>query len=929
MGLLERDDELAAIRAVVSQGGVLVIDGGAGIGKTSLLNAACEAAADAGNEVLRARGSELESGFAFGVVLQLFERRVAEVQPDQLAALFVGAALAARPLVTGQAGEGLGDDTSFAVLHGLYWLAANLATSRPLVIAVDDAHWADPPSLRWLAYLAPRVEGLRLSLLVSLRPTERASQETPLLKVRAEAAVLQPRLLSEGAVAEIVRGVTGTAATERMSAAAWRQSGGNPFYLHELLRAGDDPGLALTRPGLGLVTQVAARIRRLDAQALHLAQALAVLGDGCQLGHAARVAELDVDTAAHLAAGLVRLEVLAGDDPPHFLHPVLREAAEASLASDEREAAHKSAARLLHAEGAPPGKVAAHLMRVRPVGDGWVPARLSEAARAALAGGAPQAAADLLGRALEEPPSLDERASVLREAARAEALAGQETACARLEEARQLVHDPRERAEIGLELAQVHANLFDRVESVDVSERALTDLGGADPELQARLKAQVVLAGLRDARRASRVLPLLEELAADQDRGAPVEAFALPRAMRALWIDGRPAAEVAATLGAALTQASEHSDTWDNRGHGIWALIIAEGFTAADALLTAMLAEVERTGDARGLYTTYGSLGLLKLRLGALPEADAAARIALRVLQGTDLALGLPVVVTALTDVAVEAGQLDEAQSFLDLLPSQELPPRQGTVQPVAARGRLRLAQGRPADALIEFERASALFGPDAWGLQLRDNGVLHARSGAATALVMLGDHARARELAGAEVADARAFAAPRALGIALRAAGMAHGGKRGLQLLEESVAVLRTSPALLERAHSLAELGAALRRAGHRAVAREPLTEALDLAARCGARPLAARAREELRATGARPRSEWRTGLEALTPSELRVARLAAEGRTNREIAQALYVTLKTVESHLAKAYGKLGIAGRAELALGLGSERIRVSTL
>jgi len=173
-----------------------------------------------------------------------------------------------------------------------------------------------------------------------------------------------------------------------------------------------------------------------------------------------------------------------------------------------------------------------------------------------------------------------------------------------------------------------------------------------------------------------------------------------------------------------------------------------------------------------------------------------------------------------------------------------------------------------------------------------------------------------------------RAAGTPGALGTALRVAGLAEGGPGGLELLRESVAVLEGSPALLERARSLGELGAALRRAGSRADAREPLAAALELAARCGARPLAARVREELNATGARPRREWRTGVEALTPSELRVARLAAEGQTNREIAQALYVTLKTVEGHLARAYAKLGIAGRAGLADALGEEKTRVAT-
>jgi DNA-binding CsgD family transcriptional regulator len=211
----------------------------------------------------------------------------------------------------------------------------------------------------------------------------------------------------------------------------------------------------------------------------------------------------------------------------------------------------------------------------------------------------------------------------------------------------------------------------------------------------------------------------------------------------------------------------------------------------------------------------------------------------------------------------------------------------------------------------------------------MRDVGYLHARSGAALALFRLGERDRARELAQAELADVGSFGAPRALGIASRVAGLVEGGEGGLELLERSVVALRSSPALLERARSLAELGAARRRAGERTAARELLAEALDLAARCGASALAVRAREELKAAGARPRREWRTGVEALTPSELRIVRLAAEGRTNREIAQELFVTLKTVEGHLSRAYTKLGIDGRGGLRQILEPEKTRVSTL
>ncbi|MBV9196943.1 MAG: hypothetical protein JO168_22635 [Solirubrobacterales bacterium] len=210
----------------------------------------------------------------------------------------------------------------------------------------------------------------------------------------------------------------------------------------------------------------------------------------------------------------------------------------------------------------------------------------------------------------------------------------------------------------------------------------------------------------------------------------------------------------------------------------------------------------------------------------------------------------------------------------------------------------------------------------------MRDVGYLHARAGAAQALLRLGERKSAIEVARAELADVRVFAAPRALGIAARVAGLAEGGERGLELLHESVASLRESSARLELAHSLTELGAALRRAGERKAASEPLGEALELAARCGARRLAGRAREELKATGARPRRAWRTGVEALTPSELRVVRLAAEGATNREIAHQLYVTLKTVEGHLSRAYTKLEIPGREELPRVLEPEKTRVPT-
>ena len=966
MGSLhERERELAAVEELLDgRGRMLLFEGRAGIGKTSLLEVACSRAAELGFEVLRARGSELESGFAFGVVRQLFERRLAGAGPGERAALLAGPAAAARPLLAGEPAAQPAGGSSFAVLHGLYWLVVNLAAGGPLLLAIDDAHWADEPSLRWLAYLARRLDGLAAGALVALRPGDPAAMGAPLLAVCAEAAaVLRPGLLSEQAVSAVVRtavhaggGGAGGEASDELCAAVYAACGGNPLYLTELLRAAERGGrpLAALEPaellagGLdGIARQVITRVRGLGPDALRLAQALAVLGDGGELRHAAAIARVPMAAAARLAGGLTRAEVLAAEVPtagdrPRFVHPVIRDALEAVLDSGERDRAHRDAARLLHADMAPPGQVAAHLVRIRSAGDGWVLARLREAARAAMDSGAPQAAASLLDRALAEPPSAAQRAGVLREAARAQVTAGRERAFTLLEEALRVAASPRARAEIALEVAEAYAALFRWVDAVDVIERALAELGPADQELAARLEGELVVCGLHDARRAPQVAPVLARLSAAQLGSAHLgsahlgrrrlaaasEPVAAAQAM-AMLLAGRPASQIAALLEEGLKCAGPEAANWDTRAALLWVLVAAERFGTVEASLGPALEQVHRSGTARGLVAAYSTLGLLKLRLGALPEADAAARVALYVLQEGDFAPGLGFAATVLSDVAVEAGQLDEAQMMLDLLPRQGWPAGVGTVLIPAARGRLRLAQGRAAEALADFRACGEMFGADVWGMPIRETGYVHARSGAALALLRLGQRQDAVRLADAELADVRVFGAPRALGIALRVAGLARGGPEGLALLRESAATLDDSPALLERARSLAELGAALRRDGQRAAARDPLARALELAAGCGAGPLAARARDELGAAGARPRRPWRTGVDALTPSELRVARLAADGRSNREIAGELYVTLKAIEGHLARAYAKLGIEGRGQLADALVAEKTGVPTL
>jgi ATP/maltotriose-dependent transcriptional regulator MalT len=420
----------------------------------------------------------------------------------------------------------------------------------------------------------------------------------------------------------------------------------------------------------------------------------------------------------------------------------------------------------------------------------------------------------------------------------------------------------------------------------------------------------------------------MESLSRRELSGTPATALAVAQGMVAI-LTGQPADEAARLLEAALAGANANVESWDMRAALLWSLLTAERFGAVETALVPLRSQADRAGSSRGLVAVYSTTALLKLKLGDLAQADAAARIALRVAQDGDFARGLAFAATVLAEIAVAGGQLDEAQGLLDLLPHEGLPAGVGTMLIPAARGRLRLAQGHAQEALREFEVCMALWQPQIWGMQMSDAGYTHARAGAAQALLALGDVRRARELAEAELADTRRFGGRRALGISLRAAGLARGGAKGLAMLEESATVLGESPAVLERAASLIEWGAALRRAGERSRARQVLSQGLDGAARCGAQPLAARAREELRVAGARPRRDWSVGVEALTPSELRIVRLARDGRTNRQIAQELYVSIKTVEGHLARAYGKLGIASREELDRVLEPEKTRVSAL
>src|SRR4051794_30845527 len=425
--LVERDAEVAELGEVLAEarrgaGRLAVVEGPAGIGKTRLMGELRATAGRLGMRVLGARATELERDFPFGVVRQLFEPELAALDAATRGQLLSGAAERAGPVVgivaDAPAGDG-GADPSFPTLNALYWLTSNLGELQPCALLVDDAHWCDVPSLRFLSFLHARLEDLPVAVVIATRPSD------ALARLIADAAtrVVRPRPLTGAGVSTIVRQALSPDAADEFCAACAEVSGGNPFLLRELLGELAADGASGSAGGARQVTQIApARISRqvvvrlaaLPGEAGCLARAVAVLGDAGDARHAAALAGLTDPELAEAADALARAGILEPDRPLRFSHPIVRTVIHADLPAPERAALHERAAALMAAEGLAPERVAVHLLATEPGRDPAVAETLLNAARRAMERGAPEAAVSYLRRALLEPVDPDARATLLQ-----------------------------------------------------------------------------------------------------------------------------------------------------------------------------------------------------------------------------------------------------------------------------------------------------------------------------------------------------------------------------------------------------------------------------------------------------------------------------------------------------------------------------------
>lgn len=929
--LLERDDELAVLRdafeaAAGGSGRLVAIEGQAGLGKSSVLAAAAEMAREAGADLLRARGGELEREFPFGVALQLFEPRLAQARAGERDALLDGAAALARPLFDPSEVGGGEPDVLFSRVHGLYWLTSNLAEAGPLVIAIDDVHWSDSPSLRFLLYLAHRLEDSPVALVVALRPEEQGSGSGLVRQLVSNPLAQTVRLapLSAAGVEQLVRDAFPDC-HEAFSSACAEVTGGNPFLLKELLAELAAEGIeptAASAPRIGsyapdaVSRSVLIRLLRLPDAASRLARAAAVLGDDAALRHAADLAELDSSLACEAAAALESAGVLEPGEPLRFTHPLVRSAVYGDMPAAERSAAHLRAARLLGRAGEQPERVAAHLLAAPPTGERWVVDALLTAGERAAAKGAPDSALHLLRRALEEPPAADQRAGVLLALGEAEAASGQADAFRHLAEAAELVDDGvSARAAVRFKLGRrlIMAGRFG--EAAETFDRALAELNGGDKDLATALEAGFISAARLDVSRRPEALERLERLLQSPPAGSSsTERLLLGTIAFERAISGEARAEVirlalrAIEGGAILSE-----DAGDAAGFSgaVIALGWADELDAAEAALTAAVDHARRVGSVLQFARASLFRAFVYFRKGRLLEAIADATVAL---DNTTLAsdVGGPGPSAVLAQALMERGDLEAAGAALDL---PDVEARWGGTAPYAyyleARGRLELSRGDARRALDTFLECGHLLE----GLRAPNPAMVAWRSWGAWAANRLGARDQAVELAEEELRLARRFGAPRATAIALRALASLEGGAEALARLREAADLLEGSQARLEQARTLVDLGAALRRDNQRTAAREPLERGLELARICGASALVERGSDELAAAGGRPQRAVLGGVESLTASERRVAEMAAAGLTNREIAQRLFVTVKAVQWHLRNCYRKLSVSSREEL--------------
>ncbi len=926
--LIGRARELAALRALVraveaGQGGVAVVEGEAGIGKSRLV---AEVIQD-----LRVP-TTLRSGAADELSHDAPFRALAD-------ALHLDAGAGAEP----SPGDGAPADVGFGVVESIVSHLELLASSGPVVLVLEDVHWADPSTLRALRAIGRATSSEPVLMVLTLRRFPHSHELDRLLDDLALSGATRVALggLTDEEVRELAGAIGGTSASAHLGMA-----GGNPLHVIEIVSAVADAGLTGPVPlPPTLRATILRRVGHLPERAGEMLRVASVLGRRFPLDHlAAMMACTSVDLLGVLE-GAMRAGVIggAGDDLV-FRHELVREALYTGLAPAVRRGLHVQAARLLGPLGAPLPTVAEHYSLGASVGDIEAGAWLARAAREA-APRSPATAVKLFERAIALTSPIDPAGDAL----------GAELAPLLIQTGRAKDAEALSRALIARGPAPaVEASLRRALAEV------LWTLGWLEPAVD-ELDAAAALAGAPEADRrgalalAASLLPFLGQPdearrraeALQREAEAAGDEFALCATLQTLAVvadaEGRVAlaCDLSERAVAVATRSTEprvgHLQPHLYRG---LVLLDADRPADAEAVLDAGRRRAEERGTTAWLPLYHCMLAIRRATMGELDDAVAECEVGLSLAGDVGTRLHGSMLHGVVAWVALQRGDVPQAQAGLEHAAEEFLAAtspdyRAVAVHSVAAagarwplewglwlQGLLHDAHGDPGPAAAAAADAWTVAAPLRYFLGYR----LFAPDVVRLAL-QTGDRARAAAVTAEVELGARRAATASARGAALRCRGLLEGD---VDALSEAVDCYRASPYAGELALTLDDAGTALAKLGRVEEATALLDEARALHERAGAHARTARTDAALRSLGvhrrrSRPAPKAIMGWDSLTSSELAVVRLAAEGLTNRQAGERLFVSRRTVETHLSHAFAKLGVSSRAQLAAEVGRRDVR----
>ncbi|MFF1418519.1 AAA family ATPase [Streptomyces sp. NPDC058280] len=957
--LVGRAEELRVLNrhaeaARAGRAGLVMLSGPAGIGKTSLLRTFLAGEACRNMTVLYGACGHVMAGSGYGGVRELFGTLGLSGEDAEDSPLLHGLARRALPALTeGPLSQApFGAPAAYPVLHGLYWLAANLMADRPLVLVLDDVHWCDERSLCWVDFLLRRADDLPLLVVLALRGETEPVAPAALAEIAAQRrpTVLRLAPLTHTDVGEMVRqifslpdethaaahtGDTASTPAEICAAAlactpvertfterATAVSGGNPLTLSRLLDALRAEGVRPDEKGVRRVAEVGGQVIALSVRRLldqqppwvrDVARAVAVLGEE-SAGLVGMLADVPPTLVAQALLILRRAEVIASDRAD-LVHDVVRSAVLEPVGAEALADLRTRAALLLSDAGRPAEDAAGQLMLLPSLPQPWMPGVLRDAADQAGSRGAPEAAVRYLYRVLEvEPDSVSLRVQMAKSLAEV----NPPEAIRLLEEALARSRDIRTRATVAVQYGMTCLAVQESPAGVRVLEEALEALEAglglssdpADRELRTLVESVLLIVGADEKVTISAVRDRAARLTAPPgDTPAQRQMLSMMTVLTAM--DGRSAERTVEQARRALRFPGFELESWSLITSS-FALSLADEVGEALDALDRMLQYGQDNAAVWTYVLALSTRALLLHNMGAIPDALADAQTSIEIIGQESWGDSAALPQTALATVLVDRGEPERAEELLT-----------GIKRPRLDRFVIEyhwhlMARARARRALGDQEAALGLFlqcGESLEKARFTNPAFLPWWAEAACLLAVMNRADEAREMTeyGSELAGR--WGTPRVLGLAALAHGVITPGGAGVDLLTESVRILAESPARAEHAKAEYLLGRAMLKTGDQRAAREHLRTAADLAQRCGALALAGTARKLLVTAGGRMRKMSASPLDMLTGMERRVAGLAAEGASNRSIAESLFVTVRTIETHLTSVYRKLGVSRRTEL--------------